>query len=121
MTPGDFKQSLIKEYNAINLHVFGIGAVRQRIDLFDDKLVLITENKRVPCLAFLKDQDGLVGELANNHLVQGLKKELRQVLSERYGFRIRGIFKDYDDVAELSCTVVQIDGDILQHIDKLDF
>ncbi len=121
MTPGDFKQALIQDYNTINLQVFGVGAVRQRIDIVGDKLILITENKRVPSLAYLMKHDRFVGEVANHGLVQGLKRELSRVLTDRYRFRVAAIFKDYDDEAELSCTVVKMDGDVLMHVEKLDF
>ncbi|MEP4546402.1 MAG: Na-translocating system protein MpsC family protein [Saccharospirillum sp.] len=103
---GEFKQELIKDYNVINNKVFGIGAVRQRVEIHDEKLVIIAENKRVPSLSYLKAIDNHTGELANHYLVQGLKKELLDVLTTKYNFDVNAIFKDYDVKAELSCTVI---------------
>lgn len=103
---GQFKHELIKDYNAINNRVFGVGAVRQKVDIFGEKLIIVAENKRVPSLSYLKAMDNNLGELANRCLVEGLKKELFDILTGKYKFEVSAIFKDYDTDAELSCTFI---------------
>ena len=112
---GKFKHELIKDYNAINNRVFGIGAVRQKIDIFDEKLIIIAENKRVKSLSYLKSMDSHVGELANHFLIEGLKRELCAVLTEKYNFEVTAIFKDYDIDAELSCTFILMKKNIKEY------
>ncbi|OEY67934.1 DUF2294 domain-containing protein [Marinobacter sp. X15-166B] len=113
---GDFKQELIKDYNIINNKVFGNGVVRQRVDIVGDKLLIFALNKRVHSLSYLKATDSHVGELANHCLVEGLKKELLEVLTNKYRFDVKAIFKDYDVNAELSCTVVLLEKNVGEYL-----
>lgn len=109
---GQFKNELIKYYNVINNEVFGIGSVQQKVEIFEDKLIIIAKNKRVKSLSYLTEADHYVGELANRILIEGFKKELSELLTKKYKFDVNMIFKDYDTKTETSCTLVIMKGNI---------
>lgn len=113
---GQFKQELIKDYNEINHRIFGIGVVRQKVDVQDDKILIVALHKRVPSLAYLNALNSNVSELADHYLIKGFKNEFKQLLVEKYGFDIVSIFKDYDAQAELSATVVVLQRDVRDYL-----
>ncbi|EWH03641.1 Na-translocating system protein MpsC family protein [Halomonas sp. BC04] len=113
---GEFKQGLIKDYNDVNNRIFGIGVVRQKVDVVGDKLIIIALHKRVPSLAYLSALNSNVSELADHYLIKGFKNEFKQLLVEKYGFDVMTIFKDYDAEAELSATVVVMEKDVRDYL-----
>ncbi|MCE8021309.1 DUF2294 family protein [Halomonas sp. MCCC 1A11036] len=113
---GQFKQELIKDYNEVNHRIFGIGVVRQKVDVQGDKILIVALHKRVPSLAYLNTLNSNVSELADHYLIKGFKNEFKQLLVEKYGFEIVSIFKDYDAQAELSATVVLLQRDVRDYL-----
>ncbi|WP_111412942.1 Na-translocating system protein MpsC family protein [Billgrantia lactosivorans] len=113
---GQFKQELIKDYNEVNHRLFGIGVVRQKVDVLGDKILIVALHKRVPSLAYLSALNSNVSELADHYLIKGFKNEFKQLLVEKYGFEIVSIFKDYDAQAELSATVVLLKRDVRDYL-----
>ncbi|PMR72855.1 Na-translocating system protein MpsC family protein [Billgrantia endophytica] len=113
---GDFKQSLIKDYNDINNRIFGIGVIRQKVNVFGDKLVIIAMHKRVPALGYLSELNSNVSELADHYLIKGFKTEFKTLLEAKYGFDVVSLFKDYDAKAELSATVVVTKKDVCDYL-----
>ncbi|WP_228716844.1 Na-translocating system protein MpsC family protein [Billgrantia pellis] len=113
---GQFKQELIKDYNEVNHRIFGIGVVRQKIDVQGDRILVIALHKRVPSLAYLSELNSNVSELADHYLIKGFKNEFKQLLVEKYGFEVLSIFKDYDTETELSATVVITKKDVRDYL-----
>ncbi|WP_104204662.1 Na-translocating system protein MpsC family protein [Billgrantia saliphila] len=113
---GELKQELIKDYNEVNHRIFGIGVIRQKVDVQGDKILIVALHKRVPSLAYLNALNNNVSELADHYLIKGFKNEFKQLLVEKYGFEIVSIFKDYDAQAELSATVVLLQRDVRDYL-----
>ncbi|MFQ3789031.1 DUF2294 domain-containing protein [Halomonas sp. A29] len=113
---GELKQELIKDYNEVNHRIFGIGVVRQKVDVQGDRILILALHKRVPALGYLNGLNSNVSELADHYLIKGFKHEFRQLLVEKYGFEILSIFKDYDAEAELSATVVVMKKDVRDYL-----
>ena len=113
---GQFKQELIKDYNEVNHRIFGIGVVRQKVDIQGDKILIIALHKRVPSLAYLNRLNSNVSELADHYLIKGFKNEFKQLLVKKYGFEVVSLFKDYDAEAELSATVVVLERDVRDYL-----
>lgn len=113
---GEFKQALIRDYNDINYRIFGIGVVRQKVDVQGDKIIIIALHKRVPSLYYLNAMNSNVSELADHYLIKGFKNEFKNLMVEKYGFDIVSIFKDYDAEAELSATVVVTRKDVCDYL-----
>lgn len=116
MAIGEFKQRLIKDYNDINHRIFGIGVVRQKVDVFENKLIIVAVHTRVPSLAYLSALNSNVSELADHYLIKGFKNELKALLVERYGFDVVSVLKDYDADAELSATMVIMRKDVREYL-----
>lgn len=113
---GEFKQELIKDYNEVNHRIFGIGVVRQKVDIQGDRILIIALHKRVPSLAYLSALNSNVSELADHYLIKGFKNEFKRLLEEKYGFEVLSLFKDYDADAELSATVVVTRKDVRDYL-----
>ncbi|MCE8025279.1 Na-translocating system protein MpsC family protein [Billgrantia aerodenitrificans] len=113
---GQLKQELIKDYNEVNHRIFGIGVVRQKVDIQGDRILVIALHKRVPALGYLNGLNSNVSELADHYLIKGFKHEFKQLLVAKYGFEVLSIFKDYDAEAELSATVVVLKKDVRDYL-----
>lgn len=113
---GQLKQELIKDYNEVNHRIFGLGVVRQRVDIQGDRILVIALHKRVPALGYLNGLNSNVSELADHYLIKGFKHEFKQLLVKKYGFDVLSIFKDYDAEAELSATVVVMKKDVRDYL-----
>jgi len=113
---GQLKQELIKDYNEVNHRLFGIGVVRQKVDIEGDRILVIALHKRVPALGYLSRLNSNVSELADHYLIKGFKYEFKLLLEDKYGFEVLSIFKDYDAEAELSATVVVMKKDVRDYL-----
>ena len=57
MISGEFKQSVMRLPNKVNQHIFGQGLVWQKVELLEDKLIIIAHNKRVHALSAIDKND----------------------------------------------------------------
>ena len=110
MTPGDLKQELMRINNEVNQEMFGTGLRWQRVDLLDDRILLMARNPRVKALTVFDSGEGITGRLMDLALLEEYKKRLRKALEERLGFQIRSVLKDYDPAEELAFTLVVLRG-----------
>ncbi len=110
LTPGDLKQELMRINNAVNQEMFGVGLRRQKVDLLDDRILLMAQNPRVKALTVFDSGEGITGRLMDLALLEEYKKRLRKALEDRLGFQIRSVLKDYDPAEELAFTLVVLRG-----------
>lgn len=113
---GDLKQDIIKEYNDTNLHIFGIGVVRQKVDIQGERILITAVHRRVPSLGYLSHLNSNVSELADHYLIKGFKQEFKQRLVEKYAFEVVSILKDYDPNTELSATLLIMKKDVRDYL-----
>src|SRR5690625_1267983 len=93
---GELKQALSRDYNNINVALFSTGALTLRIDIFNNCILIIAVNKRVLALDKINEANPLVSDIADYYLIKIFKRKFREVLTEKYGFKVDYVFKDYD-------------------------
>jgi hypothetical protein len=52
-TPGELKQLILRTYNATNQQVWGTGVQQQRVELLEDRILVVAVHQRSPALAAL--------------------------------------------------------------------
>jgi hypothetical protein len=109
-TAGQLKQEILRIYNAVNQQISGVGVSRQRVDLLDDRILIVAEHQRVRALASLDDSQRDVTRAVDVALVDESKRRLAVELRDVLGLSVRVILKDYDPVTQLAATVVILDG-----------
>ena len=109
-TAGQLKQEILRIYNAVNQQISGVGVSRQRVDLLDDRILIVAEHQRVRALASLDDSQRDVTRAVDVALVDESKRRLAVELRDVLGLAVRVILKDYDPVTQLAATVMILDG-----------
>jgi uncharacterized protein YbcI len=109
-TAGQLKQEILRIYNAVNQQISGVGVSRQRVDLLDDRILIVAEHQRVRALASLDERQRDVTRAVDVALVDESKRRLAVELRDVLGLAVRVILKDYDPVTQLAATVVILDG-----------
>lgn len=100
----------MRVYNAVNQGISGVGVSRQRVDLLDDRILIVAEHQRIRALAALDDDRPDVTRMVDVALVDESKRRLLTQLRESLGLPVRVILKDYDPVTQLAATVVVLEG-----------
>lgn len=113
---GVLKQHLAKDYNRVNMCIFAGGVISVKIDIIQDKILILANHKRIAALEYLSKENSIVSDLADNYLVKSFKKEFNKILVNDYGFDILSLFKDYDAQSELSLTTIYLKDSIEYYI-----
>lgn len=113
---GVLKQALTRDYNRVNMAIFSGGVISLKIDIVQDKILILANHKRVAALDYLSKENAIVSDLADNYLVKSFKKEFIKLLENDYGFDILSLFKDYDTRSELSLTAIYLKDCIESYI-----
>lgn len=113
---GVLKQHLARDYNRVNMCIFAGGVISVKIDIFQDKILILANHKRIAALEYLSKENAIVSDLADNYLVKSFKKEFNKILVNDYGFDILSLFKDYDTQSELSLTAIYLKDSVENYI-----
>lgn len=113
---GNLKQALTKDYNRVNTKIFATGVVSLKIDILQDKILMMATHKRIAALRYLNEASSSISDLADYYLLESFKRELKQLLLDEYGFNIVSVFKDYDTQSELALTVILLSDPIEKYI-----
>jgi len=113
---GQFKQQIQAINNRTNKELFEVGLLWQKVEVFDDAILLITRNKRVHALKNLDKKDRVTTRLVDLALLDEYKERIKKALIEELGLEPVTIFKDYDPETEISVTVIIKKGKISQNI-----
>ncbi len=105
-TAGQWKQDILRVYNAINQQISGVGVTRQRVDLLDDGFLVVAEHQRIAVLSSIRSFDATLSRFADVAVIDESKRRLRAAWESALGISVRTILKDYDPEAELAATVV---------------
>ncbi|SDW10826.1 Uncharacterized conserved protein [Marininema mesophilum] len=110
---GVLKKELAQLNNQVSQEMYGIGVKKQKVEIMGDKIVIFTEQKRIPALAIL---DGKYGELTlsvDAALVREFKERLKNHVEMQFGLKVRSILKDYDPGTEAACIVILLDRNLV--------
>ena len=107
-TPGQWKQDILRVYNAVNRQISGAGVTRHRVDLMDDRFLVIAEHQRIPALSSIAGVDPALGRAADVALIDESKRRLHIEWEQSLAISIQTVLKDYDPTSQLAATVVML-------------
>jgi hypothetical protein len=108
-TPGQLKQEILRLYNAVNQSISGVGVSRQRVDLLDDRILIVAQHQRIRALAALDPRYGELTRTVDTALLDESKRRLAGELRDSLGLKVRTVLKDYDPRTEIAATVVVLE------------
>lgn len=116
---GEFKQEILKVYNAVNKQIFNIGVRRQNVDFVGNKIIILSLNGRVPILRLLDEDHSDFTKYLDHLLSQIFKKQIKTALEKQFNLNIVSVFKDYDAMTEYSGTIICLDRDVEAYLNEL--
>lgn len=105
MQLGEFKQEIIRINNKVNIEVFGQGLKSQRVEIFQDKIIIIAHNNRVKMLSMVERTDNLTSKIMDIALIMEFKDRFITAMDEYLGIKVLTHLKDYDPKTEISASV----------------
>ena len=105
MLLGEFKQEMLKINNSINMEVFNQGLHQQRLEVVDDKVIIIARNNRVKVLSVFDKCDPAMARMADLALLNEFKQRFVKTVEAYFGVPILSFMKDYDPKLEMSVSV----------------
>ncbi|MEH7526453.1 Na-translocating system protein MpsC family protein [Bacillus sp. JJ1503] len=100
------RTNLMKVYNQVNQEIFGLGVRKQKIEIYQDKIIYFSEHKRLPTLEVLtKNHPELVKQM-DNAIVSEFKILLKEQLENEVDLNISTVLMAYDPKMELAVTTV---------------
>jgi hypothetical protein len=112
MILGEFKQEIMRLHNKVNLDIFGQGLRWQKVEILDDKVVIIANNKRVSALRTLDPKDRLTTQLIDLSLLVEFKNRFRMALETTLKLPFTAVLKDYDPESETSMCIVFLNAPV---------
>ena len=119
MLVGEFKQEVIRINNKVNMEVFGQGLLSQRVEIFQDKILIIANNRRVKVLSMVDRTDNATTKLMDVALITEFKERFILMMEEQMGLRVLSHLKDYDPKLEISISVTILEKpveELLPHL-----
>jgi uncharacterized protein YbcI len=104
-----FKKKLAQLYNQIEQEIIGLGTREQKIEIINNKIVIFSQNKRVPALTILGKNHPELTMSVDAALVSEFKARLKKQIETLFNLKVVTILKDYDPETESSCTVVYLE------------
>lgn len=105
MLVGEFKQEIMKVNNGVNMEVFNQGLTHQKVEILQDKVLIIAHNNRVKVLSVVDKNDLMATRMMDLALLMEFKNRFVKAAEERFGVRVLAHMKDYDPKLELSFSV----------------
>lgn len=116
---GEFKQELLKTYNAVNKEIFHGGVRQQNVELEGKRIIILSRNGRAPVLKTLDTCVPDITGYLDYLLAQIFKEKIKEELEKRFKLHITAIFKDYDAVTETSGTIIYLKRDFQSYLSEL--
>ncbi|RHW41585.1 DUF2294 family protein [Neobacillus notoginsengisoli] len=100
------KKDIAQMYNRINQEIYGIGVIKQRIEIYHNKLLIFAKHKRVPALRTLSRNHHELTVSVDAALIKEYKENFKEQIERIFKLRVITILKDYDPITENACTIV---------------
>ncbi|MNO21562.1 hypothetical protein D3C76_113370 [compost metagenome] len=117
-TAGEFKQEILRIYNAINKQIFNVGVKQQKVDFVGNKILIMSLNGRVPVLKLLDEDYPSSTRQLDYLLFQIFKRELKAEFEKKFQLNIVAVLKDYDAETEFSGTIVILERDVEHYLNE---
>lgn len=121
---GEFKQEIMKVNNRVNMEVFNQGLKHQKVEIIQDKVLIIAHNNRVKVLSVVDKNDTMATRMLDLALLMEFKSRFIMAMQDHFGITVLTHMKDYDPQLELSFSLTIFDRPVedflpgLQVIDK---
>lgn len=102
---GEFKQEILRINNKVNMEVFAQGLLSQRVEVFQDKVLIVAKNRRVKVLSLVDQMDREATEQMDRALILRHKKRFIEEMKKEMGVTVLSHLKDYDPDLEISISV----------------
>lgn len=103
---GSLRKDLAHLYNRVNQEIYGVGVKKQRIETFDDRVIIFAQHKRVQALQMLSKNFHHLTISVDSALIVEFKSLFKGQIEETLNLSVKTILKDYDPVSEEACTVI---------------
>jgi hypothetical protein len=108
-THQSLKKDLAQIYNRVNQEIYGVGVKKQRIETFDDRVIIFAEHKRVKALEMLSKNFQHLTISVDSALIVEFKALLKGYIERKLHAKVKTILKDYDPGTEEACTIIYFD------------
>lgn len=115
-TLGDLKQAIMREYNQVNQMIFKVGVIEQKVNIFDNNILILAKHRRISVLKIIDESDGALSNTVDRILIEKSKALLQKNFGERFGFEIQLIIKDYIASKEMSVTLILLDKNVEEYL-----
>ncbi|RAL22700.1 Na-translocating system protein MpsC family protein [Thermoflavimicrobium daqui] len=95
-----FKRKLAQFCNEISQEMYGLGVKKQRIEIYDDKIIIFGQHKRVPALSALTGKYLDLTLTVDAALIREYKVRLKDYIEKELQIEVVTILKDYDPITE---------------------
>jgi len=119
MQIGEFKQEIMKVNNWVNMEVFNQGLKNQKVEIIQDKVLIIAHNNRVKVLSVVDEKDTVATRMLDLALIMEFKKRFMRAMEEHFGIQILTHMKDYEPKLELSVSVTIFDRPVEEFLPYL--
>ncbi len=110
MLMGEFKQELMKVNNRVNMEVFSQGLKNQKVEVVNDKVLIIAHNNRVKVLSVVDRTDMVTTRMMDLALIKEFKDRFVIAFEEHFGVGVLTHMKDYDPKLEISISVTVLEA-----------
>ncbi|MED3551919.1 Na-translocating system protein MpsC family protein [Cytobacillus praedii] len=101
-----FKKDLAFLYNRVNQEIYGVGVKKQRIETFDDRVIIFAQHKRVQALKMLSKNFHHLTISVDSALIAEFKSLFKGQIESILHLKVKTILKDYDPITEEACTII---------------
>lgn len=119
MLVGDFKQEIMRLHNKVNMGLFGQGLRTQKVEIIQDKVFIIANNKRVTALTAIDQKDNMTTKLIDIALLVEFKERFLKEIEDSIKIKPLAVLKDYDPRTETTICIIILAGDVEEIIKKI--
>ncbi|KAB8126981.1 DUF2294 family protein [Gracilibacillus oryzae] len=113
---GELKQNLMKLNNQVHQNIFKIGLIEQHVDFTDNKIIILSKNKRIPVLNIIYEESKDVSHIIERLVNINYKTQLEKKLVELFDFGIEIVLRDYDPTKNTNVVIIILNKDIRNYV-----
>lgn len=112
-TSPTLKKDIAQLYNRINQEFYATGVKKQRIEIFEDKVIIFAQHKRVPALRALGRNHKQLTEIVDSALISEYKLIFKKEIEALTNLKVETILKDFDAETEHACTIIYFEQKLI--------
>ncbi|KAB2331526.1 DUF2294 family protein [Cytobacillus depressus] len=105
-TQQSLKKDIAHLYNRVNQEIHGVGVKKQRIEIFDDRVIVFAQHKRVQTLQTLSKNFHHLILSVDSALIVEFKSLFKGQIEDTLHLKVKSILRDYDPDSEEACTII---------------